>query len=61
LRKSLQELLRRIQALDESKQNLEAQQIILIRQLKLATDVKRIRLNKTTLPINITSTKSTHH
>ncbi|CAF4622585.1 unnamed protein product, partial [Rotaria sp. Silwood1] len=61
LRKSLQELLKQIQALDESKQNLEEEQLILIRQLKLATDLKRIRLNKTTLPLSTTSTKSTPH
>ncbi|CAF2390711.1 unnamed protein product [Rotaria sp. Silwood2] len=61
LRKSLQELLQRVQALDESKQNLEEEQVILIRQLRLAADLKRIRLNKATLPINSISTKSTPH
>ncbi len=60
LRKSLQELLKRIQALNESKQRLEEEQIHLIRQLKLAADLKRIRLNKAPSVINTTSSKWTH-
>ncbi|CAM4787011.1 unnamed protein product [Rotaria magnacalcarata] len=61
LRKSLQDILKRIQALNESNQSLEEEQIILIRQLKLAADLKRIRLNKVVLPIGLNSTKSTPH
>ncbi|CAF3037544.1 unnamed protein product [Rotaria socialis] len=61
LRKSLQGILKRIQALNESNQSLEEEQIILIRQLKLAADLKRIRLNKVVLPIGLNSMKSSPH
>lgn len=59
LRKTLQDLLKRIQALNQSKQQLEEEQIQLIRQLRLATDLKKIRLNKLTSNLNLNSTKST--
>ena len=48
----MQTIIKQIQALNESKQTLEEEQIILIRQIKLAADLKRIRLNKTMLPFN---------
>jgi len=57
LRKNLYELLKRTQDLNELKQRLEEEQLHLIRRLKLAADLKRIRLNKP--PIN--SAKSTPH
>ncbi|CAF1039012.1 unnamed protein product [Adineta steineri] len=59
LRKSLQGYLKRIHALNESKQHLEEEQINLIRQLKLATDLKRIRINKAPPTINKTPNKPT--
>ncbi|UJR10711.1 hypothetical protein I4U23_014901 [Adineta vaga] len=59
LRKSLQDFLKRIHALNESKERLEEEQIHLIRQLKLATDLKRIRLNKAPSAIMTTGKKST--
>jgi hypothetical protein len=61
LRKALQELLKRTDALNESKQQLEEEQIRLIRQLRLAADLKRIRLNKIQSTINTNSSKSTPH
>ncbi|CAF0945165.1 unnamed protein product [Adineta ricciae] len=59
LRKSLQDFLKRIRALNESKQRLEEEQIHLIRQLKLATDLQRIRLNKAPSAITASAKKST--
>jgi hypothetical protein len=61
LRTSLQDILKRTQALNESKQNLEGEQILLVRQLRLAADLKRIRLTKTTSAIHTGSSKSTPH
>lgn len=46
LRKILQDLLRQIHALNHSKQQLDEQQIDFLRQLRLAADLKRIRLDK---------------
>lgn len=61
LRKTLQDLLKRIQVFNESKQKLEDEQIQLIRQLRLASDVKRIRLNKIDATLNTNSSKPTPH
>ncbi len=61
LRKTLQDLLKRIQALNESKQQLEEEQIYFVRQLRLAADLKRIRLDKIHSAITNNSTRSTPH
>jgi flagellar biosynthesis/type III secretory pathway chaperone len=54
---ALQDLLKRTQALNELKQRLEEEQLHLIRRMKLASDLRRIRLNKGTTE----SSKSTPH
>lgn len=46
LRKTLHDLLKRISAVNQAKEQLNIEQIQLIRQLRLATDLKRIRLDK---------------
>jgi hypothetical protein len=61
LRIVLQEILKRTQALNESKRQLEEEQIYLVRQLRLAADLKRIRLDKIQSTINTNSFKSTPH
>ncbi len=61
LRIVLQEILKRTQALNESKQQLEEEQIYLVRQLRLAADLKRIRLDRIQSTINTNSFKSTPH
>lgn len=58
LRKRLQEILKRTQALNQSKKQFEEEQLHLIRQLKLATDLQRIRLNKVS---NTSSAQATPH
>ncbi|CAF1637533.1 unnamed protein product, partial [Didymodactylos carnosus] len=50
LRRELQSLIKRADALQESKTRLEEEQMHLIRNLKIAADLKRIRLNKTKYP-----------
>lgn len=59
LRKSLQELLKHIQVLNESKQKLGEEQVQLIRQLRLAADLKKIRLNRLASNLNMNSSKPT--
>ena len=61
LRKRLQDLLKQTQAFNQSKQRLEEEQLHLIRQLKLATDLKRIRLNKIALTNVEDSSQMTSH
>ena len=59
LKINLKDLLKRIHALNQSKQRLEEEQLNLIRQLKLAADLQRIRLNKIK-PMNDSAASTPH-
>ena len=52
LRKSLKDLLRRTRLLNVVKERLEAEQLQLINRLKLAVDLKRIRLSNLSVQSN---------
>ncbi len=51
LRKSLQNVLKRTQGLNNLKQRLEEEQLDLIRKLKLTADLRKIRLDKIALDV----------
>ena len=61
LRKELQEILKRTEALNELKQRLEEEQLHLIRRIKLTSDLRKIRLDKVSTAIHNDSIKSTPH
>ncbi len=61
LRKGLQEILKRTEALDELKQRLEVEQLHLIRRIKLTSDLRKIRMDKLSCAVQNDSVKSTPH